>query len=89
MQALIDTLLINTLLAPVILLITLYDNEMLHIDIPDSEVHGAHLGPVSPRWAPCRPHEPCYQGWFCSKCVNKIIDLIDCSFLAATKQLNE
>ena len=24
--------------------------------------HGAHLGPVGPRWAPCRPHEPCYQG---------------------------
>ena len=21
--------------------------------------HGAHLGPVGPRWAPCRPHEPC------------------------------
>ena len=25
--------------------------------------HGAHLGPVGPRWAPCWPHEPCYQGW--------------------------
>ena len=24
--------------------------------------HGAHLGPVGPRWAPCRPHESCYQG---------------------------
>ena len=24
--------------------------------------HGAHLGPVGPRWAPCLPHEPCYQG---------------------------
>ena len=24
--------------------------------------HGAHLGPVGPRWAPCQPHEPCYQG---------------------------
>ena len=24
--------------------------------------HGAHLGPVGPRWAPCWPHEPCYQG---------------------------
>ena len=21
-----------------------------------------HLGPAGPRWAPCRPHEPCYQG---------------------------
>ena len=24
--------------------------------------HGAHLGPVGPRWAPCWPHEPCYHG---------------------------
>ena len=24
--------------------------------------HGAHLGPVGPRWAPCWSHEPCYQG---------------------------
>ena len=23
--------------------------------------HGAHLGPVGPRWAPCWSHEPCYQ----------------------------
>ena len=23
--------------------------------------HGAHLGPVGPRWAPCWPHEPCFQ----------------------------
>ena len=32
---------------------------------PDSKVHlgqhGAHLDPVGPRWAPCWPHEPCYQ----------------------------
>ena len=26
--------------------------------------HGAHLGPVGPRWAPYWPHEPCYQGYF-------------------------
>ena len=24
--------------------------------------HGTHLGPVGPRWAPCWPHEACYQG---------------------------
>ena len=24
--------------------------------------HRAHLGPVGPSWAPCWPHEPCYQG---------------------------
>ena len=33
---------------------------------PDNKVHGgqhgAHLGPVGPRWAPCWPHEPCYRG---------------------------
>ena len=31
--------------------------------LPDSPwgQHGAHLGPVSPRWAPRWPHEPCYQ----------------------------
>ena len=23
----------------------------------------AHLGTVGPRWAPCWPHEPCYQGY--------------------------
>ena len=28
--------------------------------------HGAHLGPAGPRWAPCWPHEPCYQG--CRSC---------------------
>ena len=32
-------------------------------------VHGANmapppLGPVGPRWTPCWPHEPCYQGVF-------------------------
>ena len=26
--------------------------------------HGAHLGPVGPRWAPGWPQEPCYQGIF-------------------------
>ena len=39
---------------------------------PDSKEswgqHVAHLGPVGPRWAPCWPHDPCYQGaywnWF-------------------------
>ena len=24
--------------------------------------YGAHLGPVGPRWTPCCPHGPCYQG---------------------------
>ena len=26
-------------------------------------LHGAHLGTTGPRWAPCWPHERCYQGW--------------------------
>ena len=26
-------------------------------------LHGAHLGPTGPRWAPCWPHGPCYQGY--------------------------
>ena len=30
--------------------------------LPDSKVHGAHLGPSGPRWAPYWPHEPCYLG---------------------------
>ena len=33
---------------------------------PDSKVHWGqhrtHLGPVGPRWAPCWPDKPCYQG---------------------------
>ena len=32
------------------------------IIIPDSKVHGAHLGPIGPRWAPCWPQELCYLG---------------------------
>ena len=27
--------------------------------------HGAHLGPVRPRWAPWWPHELCYQDLYC------------------------
>ena len=30
--------------------------------------HGANLDPVVPRWAPCWPHEPCYQGKEPSRC---------------------
>ena len=26
--------------------------------------HGAHMSLVGPRWAPCWPHEPCYQGCY-------------------------
>ena len=29
---------------------------------PYSKVHGANMGPVGPRWAPCWPQESCYQG---------------------------
>ena len=38
--------------------------------IPYSKADGANMGPtrgaVVPRWAPCRPHEPCYLGSFLS-----------------------
>ena len=32
--------------------------------VPDSKVHGAHLGLTGPRWAPCWPHKPCYLGCY-------------------------
>ena len=32
-------------------------------NVPDSKVHGAHLRPTGPRWAPYWPHEPCYL-WY-------------------------
>ena len=46
----------------------------------------AHLGPVSPRIAPCWPHKPCYQGtwqiniccrfWLCTLVSCEIINFI-------------
>ena len=39
---------------------------------PDSKVHGAHLGPVGPRCAPCWPHEPCCLGSY-----NQVPNVID------------
>ena len=55
-------------------IVSVFSLKMMHSDVrqikiifPDSEVHsvGAHLGPVGPRWAPCWPHKPCYQGLLC------------------------
>ena len=50
------------------------NQQMIDKAIPDSKVHGgqhgAHLGPVGPRWAPCWPHEPCYQ-----RCHNRTVKL--------------
>ena len=52
-------------------------------DTPDSKVHGAHLGPTGPRWAPCWPHELCYLGhshllcWVYSWLNHNIIILIE------------
>ena len=47
-----------------------YMHNFMSIAYPDSKVrrgqHGAHLGPVGPRLAPCWPHEPCYQGSYVS-----------------------
>ena len=31
---------------------------------PDSKIHGAHLGPTGPRWAPCWSYELCYLGTY-------------------------
>ena len=48
----------------------------------------AHLGPVGPRWAPCWPHEPCYQG--CSWHVSSVVVawtklwLLSCNHLIST-----
>ena len=39
--------------------VVVYKSLITHIAIAQ---HGAHLGPAGPRWAPCWPHEPCYQG---------------------------
>ena len=40
-----------------------YTTTCLHIQIARfMGQHGAHLGPVGLRRAPCWPHEPCYQG---------------------------
>ena len=36
--------------------------------------HGAHLGPVGPRWTPCWIHEPCYLRWFLDYLANNIGD---------------
>ena len=33
--------------------------------------HGAHLGPLGPRWAPCWPHEPYYQGVYLSSLISE------------------
>ena len=30
---------------------------------PTWGLHGAHLRPTGPRWAPCWPHDPCYLGF--------------------------
>ena len=35
-------------------------------------LYGAHLGPVGPRWAPCWPQEPCYQGWIIGNATHQI-----------------
>ena len=35
------------------------------------------VGPVGPRWGPCRPHEPCYLGRYpVTKCLSTYITLL-------------
>ena len=44
-----------------------------YLEIPSTQIarfagqHGAHLGPIGPRWAPCWLHEPCYEGIYCTR----------------------
>ena len=48
------------------LLLDAFPDSMDHganMDPPPPPTHTHTLGPVGPRWAPCRPHEPYYQGW--------------------------
>ena len=45
-----------------ITLVIIVENATLVPYHPDSKIHGAHLGPVGPMWAPCWPHKPCYHG---------------------------
>ena len=40
---------------------TLGNGDKLPRQQRSQDQHGAHLGSVGPRWAPCWPHEPCYQ----------------------------
>ena len=38
------------------------DSQEVHYKNPDSEVHGANMGPIWGRQDPGGPHELCYQG---------------------------
>ena len=38
--------------------------------------HGAHLGPIGPRWAPCWPHEVCYLGYHCRGTTNVFLTAV-------------
>ena len=45
---------------------------------PYSKVHGANMGPIGPRWAPCWPHGLCYLGlvqWQCYGMMSKVDQL--------------
>ena len=46
-------------------------NQVLHapfqIQLPDSKVHGANMGPTWVLSAPDGPHEPCFQGVYSTK----------------------
>ena len=43
-------------------LVTMKSNVLVS-HFPDSKVHGANKVHVGPRWVPCWPNRPCYQGW--------------------------
>ena len=59
----------------------------LIIGIPDSKIHVAIMGSTWVLWAPCWPHEPCYQGYVMVCClfdVKPLPDPILCCLLDQT-----
>ena len=48
--------------------------------------HGARMGPVGPSWAPCWPHEPCYQCSYPMMCVSAVAAALMESWLLQTGQ---
>ena len=49
-----------------------------------------HLGPVGPRWAPCWPHKPCYQGCLYQCICHRLIPFLSymCSIVCFLKCLD-
>ena len=48
-----------------------------------------HLGPVGSRWAPCWPHEPCYQGFYMQLFVRVLIPMLVQLIFVCEKDQNQ